>query len=72
VGKRFGEKLLDFFCRCVELQQEAIWLFLMYWKRAVGIKDLGRLIAEQVYQERAKNVLVDFEEMAKGPSCVVF
>jgi TPR repeat protein len=58
----FGEECLDFFCDCIDLQQESIFTFLMFWNRIVGIKGPGQMIGQMVWKEREKNLVKSFTE----------
>ena len=52
-NKVFGERCLDYHCYCVELQQESIFMFLLFWNRMTGgVKGPGRMIAEMVWEGR--------------------
>jgi hypothetical protein len=61
--KAFGERCLDFYCSCVELQQKSIFTFLLGWNRAPGgVKDVGAMIGKMVWEGRADNLVETFEE----------
>jgi TPR repeat protein len=60
--KVFSNRCLDYYCSCVELQQKSICTFLLCWNRTVGVYDAGFLIAQMVWEERAKNMLKLFEK----------
>jgi hypothetical protein len=47
----FGSLCLDFYCATIELQRESIFTFLLFWNRAVGVKDVGALIGKMVWEE---------------------
>jgi hypothetical protein len=62
-----GNHYLDYYCSCVELQQKSIFQFLHFWNRTTGVKGLGRMIAQMVWEGRAENLLgrfVESEEMS--------
>jgi TPR repeat protein len=61
-GRVFGERCLDFYCSCVELQQKSIFTFLLCWNRTTGVKGPGQIIAQMVWEERADNLTKAFEE----------
>jgi hypothetical protein len=61
-GKAFGNRCLDYYCSCVELQQKSIWTFLLCWKETVGVYDVGMAIAEMVWEGREDNLVKSFEE----------
>jgi hypothetical protein len=49
--KAFANRCLDYYCYCVELQQESIFTFLWFWNRTtVGVKGPGQMIAEIVWE----------------------
>jgi hypothetical protein len=61
--KDFGNRCIDFYCSCVELQQKSIFTFLLCWNRATGgVKGPGQMIAQMVWQEREDNLVKMFEE----------
>jgi hypothetical protein len=60
--KVFGNRCLDFYCSCVELQQKSIFTFLLFWNRTIGVKPPGQLIAQMVWEEREDNLVKAFEE----------
>jgi hypothetical protein len=61
----FGNRCLDYFCSCVELQQNSIFTFLLFWNHTTGgIKGPGRMIAQMVWEARAENLVNTFEESA--------
>jgi TPR repeat protein len=69
-GKVFGDKCLDFYCSCVELQQKSIFTFLLCWNRTTGgIKGPGQMIAQMVWKGREDNLVKTFEE--NGWGCVL-
>jgi hypothetical protein len=49
--KIFGNGCLDFYCATIQLQRESIFTFLLFWNRAVGVKDVGTLIGKMVWEE---------------------
>jgi hypothetical protein len=58
----FGDRCLDYYCSCVELQQKSIFTFLLCWNRATGVKGPGQMIAEMVWEGREDNFLKPFNE----------
>jgi hypothetical protein len=60
--KVFGERCLDYYCSCVELQQKSIFTFLLFWNQTTGVKGPGQMIAEMVWEEREDNLTKVFEE----------
>jgi hypothetical protein len=58
----FGNRCLDYYCSCVELQQRSIFTFLWFWNRTTGIKGPGWIIAQMVWEEREDNLVKLFEE----------
>jgi hypothetical protein len=58
----FGNRCLDYYCSCVELQQKSIFTFLLYWNQTAAVKDVGVLIAQMIWEERSKNLLKEFDE----------
>jgi TPR repeat protein len=58
----FGNRCLDFYCSCVELQQKSIFTFLLCWNRMTGVKGPGQMIAEMVWEAKEDNVVETLEE----------
>jgi hypothetical protein len=58
----FGNRCLDYYCYCVELQQKSIFTFLLCWNRTMGVKPPGQMIAQMVWEGREDNLLKLFEE----------
>jgi hypothetical protein len=54
----FANRCLDYYCSCVELQQKSIFTFLLCWKQMGLLKDVGRMIAMMVWEEREDNLVV--------------
>jgi TPR repeat protein len=63
--KVFGNRCLDFYCACVELQQKSIFTFLLCWNRTTGVKPPGQMIARRVWEGRMDNLLKGFEVRSK-------
>jgi hypothetical protein len=61
-NKAFGNRCLDYYCSCAELQQKSIFAFLLFWNRTVGVKPPGQRIAQLVLEERKDNLVKVFEE----------
>jgi hypothetical protein len=61
-GKTFCGHGIDFYCSCVELQQESIFTFLLCWNQTVGVKGPGQMIAQMVWEGREDNLLKAFDE----------
>jgi hypothetical protein len=59
--KAFGNRCLDYYCSCVELQQKSIFAFLLCWNRNVGVKDVGVMIGKMVWEGREENLVKMFE-----------
>jgi hypothetical protein len=56
--KPFGNRCLDYYCSCVELQQKSIFTFLLCWNQtAGGIKGPGQMIAKMVWERREDNLV---------------
>jgi hypothetical protein len=54
--KAFGNRCLDYYCSCVELQQKSIFTFLLFWNQTTGgVKGPGQMIAEMVWELREDN-----------------
>jgi hypothetical protein len=64
--KDFGERCLDYYCSCVDLQQESIFTFLWCWNRTTGVKGPGQMIAEMVWEGRKDYLVKTFEENDGG------
>jgi TPR repeat protein len=52
------DRLLDYYCTCVEMQQKSIVMFLLCWNQCVGVKDVGVMIGKMVWETREKEVLL--------------
>jgi hypothetical protein len=53
----FGNRCLDYYCSCVELQQKSIFTFLWFWNRTTGVKGPGQMIAQMVWEQQADNLV---------------
>jgi hypothetical protein len=62
----FGNRCLDYYCSCVELQQKSIFTFLLCWNRTVGVYDADCLIAQMVWEAREDNLVKTFEQTNEG------
>jgi hypothetical protein len=62
-GLAFRNYCLDYYCRCVELQQKSIFTFLLFWNRTTGgIKGPGQMIAQMVWDGRENALVKTFEK----------
>jgi hypothetical protein len=68
----FGNRCLDFYCSCVELQQKSIFTFLLCWNRTTGVKGPRQMIAQMVWEGREDNLVKVFELKDEGWGCVLF
>jgi hypothetical protein len=58
----FGNRCLDYYCYCVELQRKSIFTFLLCWNRTTGgVKGPGQMIAQMVWEGREENLVREFE-----------
>jgi hypothetical protein len=64
----FSKGCLDYYCSCVELQQESIFTFLLCWNRTTGVKPPGQMIAEMVWEGREDNLLKAFDQRSRRKS----
>jgi hypothetical protein len=54
----FGNRCLDYYCSCVDMQQKSIFTFLLGWNRATaGVKGPGQMIAKMVWEWREDNLV---------------
>jgi hypothetical protein len=60
--KVFGNNALDFYCSCVELQQESICSFLLFWNRSVGVKDVGVVIGKMVWDGKGDHLVTTWRK----------
>jgi TPR repeat protein len=61
--KEFCIRCLEYYCSSVELQQESIFTFLMFWNRtAGGVKGPGQMIGKMVWEGREENLVKSFEK----------
>jgi hypothetical protein len=71
--RSFGKHCLDYYCSCVELQQESIFTFLLCWNRTTGrVKEPGQMIARIVWEGKETNLLLRFGEKRENRGCVLF
>jgi hypothetical protein len=57
---------LDYYCEAVELQQESIFTFLIFWNQTTGgIKAPGQMIAKMVWEKREENLVKEFGNKKK-------
>jgi hypothetical protein len=60
-NKVFGNRCLEFYCSCVELQQKSIFTFLLCWNQTTrGVKGPGQMIARLVWNAREDNLVHAF------------
>jgi TPR repeat protein len=57
----FAVASLKYYCSCVELQQDSIFTFLMFWNQSVGVKEVGQMIGQMVWEGREDNLVKEFE-----------
>ena len=56
-----GNRILNYYCSCVEMQQKSIFTFLWCWNRTTGVKGPGQIIGQMVWEHREENFLKAFE-----------
>jgi TPR repeat protein len=67
-SQAFGNRCLDYYCSCVELQQKSIFTFLCCWNQITGgIKGPGQMIAQMVWSEREDNLVRKFVQSREEP-----
>ena len=49
----------------IELQQEAIFLFLLFWNKMTGVKIIGQIIGHIVWEGRYDSMVKKFGEKTK-------
>jgi hypothetical protein len=59
-SRDFGDGCRDYYCSCLELQQESIFTFLLCWNRTVGVKGPGKIIGKMVWEGRENNLIKVF------------
>jgi hypothetical protein len=47
------------------MQMQSIFWFLLFWKQNWAVKDVGRLIAQRVWNERTENLIFVCEKNEK-------
>jgi hypothetical protein len=62
-NKAFGNRCLNYYCSCVELQQKSIFTFLLCWNRTTGVKEPGQMIAQMVWEAREDNLVKTFGQI---------
>jgi hypothetical protein len=67
--KDFAKRCLNYYCSCVELQQESIFTFLLFWIRTTGVKEPGKIIGKMVWEQRKENLIPSLEHGERqGPN----
>ena len=68
IGKKLGTKCLEYYCELIDLQQEAIFLFLLFWNETTGVKGPGQIIGQMVWKGRCDCLVKYFgeEELEEG------
>jgi hypothetical protein len=61
-SEAFGNRCLDYYCSCVELQQKSIFTFLLCWNRTTRVKGPGQIIAQMVWEGREDNLISQLEQ----------
>jgi hypothetical protein len=61
----FGNRCLDCYCFCVELQQESIFKFLLCWNLTTGVKGPGQMIAKMVWEGREDKLVKTFSRVTE-------
>jgi hypothetical protein len=62
-NRAFGNRCLDYYCSCVELQQKSIFTFLLCWNRTTGgVKGPGQMIAQTVWEGREDYLVKTLEQ----------
>jgi hypothetical protein len=57
----WGNRCLDYYCSCDEMQQKSIFTFLLCWNQTTrGVKGPGQMIAQMVWEGRVDNLLKRF------------
>ena len=60
-NKAIGNRCLDYYCSCIELQQKSIFTFLLCWNGTTGrIKGPGQMIAKTVWAGREDKLVKTF------------
>merc|ERR1711991_129616 len=65
-NKVFGIKCLDYYCETIELRQESIFLFLLFWNKTTGVKGPGRMIGQIVWEGRYDCLVKELGEEERG------
>merc|ERR1711991_48326 len=60
--QEFGVKCMDYYCETIELKQEAIFLFLLFWNQTTGVKEPGQMIGEMAWEGRYDYLVKEFGE----------
>jgi hypothetical protein len=58
----FAGSCLDFYCEAVEAQRESIFMFMLCWKASFGVKEVGMMVAQMVWEGREDCLVRSFEE----------
>jgi hypothetical protein len=59
--KPLALRCLDYYCSCVQLQQESIFTFLLWWNQTTRVKGPGQMIAQMVWEGREDNLVQTFQ-----------
>lgn len=57
----FYNPCIDYYCSCMDLQQESLLVFLLCWNNLTGVKDMGRCIAKIVWEQRYECLITKFK-----------
>lgn len=58
--KKFGKLCKNYYLSSMTLQQESIFIFLHFWNKTFGIKDVGKMIGKLVWNGRYECLIKDF------------
>ena len=62
-GKMLAERCLDFYCKNIEIQPQAVFAFILCWNRVMSkFKPLGEMIAKIMWENRHRSIIVPFPD----------
>jgi len=61
--QEFGVNCLDYYCTMMDIQQEVIMLFLLFWNEKTRVKTVGKMIGNFVWEGRYEVLIKKFGDL---------